>query len=147
MPGQSDILHGHGFSNRSPYGAVGCEGQPRLEDNRNDAGPVEQKIRGEMLLHIVPVDVVYDERERVHEGKDKEGIGNPSVEDLESLVRNACEERDPVRFTRRCTTHHQYGGRVWSLMNTHKTNGIHAKASHPDRVASGGELPYMMSDQ
>lgn len=51
-----------------------------------------------MLLHIVPVDVVYDERERVHEGKDKEGIGNPSVEDLESLVRNACEERDPVRF-------------------------------------------------
>lgn len=65
---------------------MGCKGQPRLEDQRNDTGPVEEKGRGEMFLHVVPVDVIYNERERVHERKDEERIGNPSVEDLESLV-------------------------------------------------------------
>jgi hypothetical protein len=44
-----------------------------------------------MLLHIVPVDMVYNERERVHERQDEEDIGDPSVEDLESLMRNSCD--------------------------------------------------------
>lgn len=29
----------------------------------------------------------------------------------------------------------------------YKTNGIHARASHPDLVANGGEPPYMSVDQ
>jgi hypothetical protein len=39
-----------------------------------------------MVLHVMPLNVVDNEGERVHECQDKEGIGNPSVEDLKSLV-------------------------------------------------------------
>lgn len=34
-----------------------------------------------------------------------------------------------------------------SVGYTHKTNGMQAKAIHPDRVASGGDPPYISSDQ
>lgn len=45
-------------------------------------------------------DVIDDEWEGVHERKDEEGIGYPSVEYLELLMRDAREERDPVRLRR-----------------------------------------------
>ena len=80
-----------------------CKCKPRLEDQCNDAGPVEDKIRSEVVLHVMPPDVVHNEWECVQERKDKEGIGNPSVEDLKSLVRDSRKQCDPVRLTRRCT--------------------------------------------
>lgn len=36
-------LRVHAFSTDSPYGGMGCKGEPRLEDNRHYAGPVEHK--------------------------------------------------------------------------------------------------------
>jgi len=44
-----------------------------------------------MLLHVVPMNMVDNEGECVHECKDEEGVGNPSVEDLESLMRDSRE--------------------------------------------------------
>jgi hypothetical protein len=56
-----------------------------------------------MRLHVMPPNVVHNEWERVQKGQDKEGIGDPSVEYLKSLVRHSCEQCDPVRLTRCCT--------------------------------------------
>jgi hypothetical protein len=42
-----------------------------------------------MALHVMPVNVIDNEGKCVHEGEDKEGVGDPSMEDLESLVRNS----------------------------------------------------------
>lgn len=51
----------------------------------------------------MPVYMINDEGERMNERKNEEGVGDPSVEYLQPLVRNAGEERDPVRLARRCT--------------------------------------------
>lgn len=56
-----------------------------------------------MMLHIMPSYVVHNERKGVQQCEDKEGIGNPSVEDLKFLVRDSCEQCDPIRLTRSCT--------------------------------------------
>lgn len=77
--------------------------EPCLKNQRNDAGPVKYKIGRKMVLHVLKPDVVYDEWECVHESKDKKGIGNPSVEDLEFLVRNSCQQCDPIRLACGCT--------------------------------------------
>ena len=82
---------------------MGREGEPRLENKCDDAGPVEYKIRGEVFLHVMPPNVVHNEWECVQERKDEKGIGYPSVEDLKSLMRNSREQCDPVRLGRGCT--------------------------------------------
>lgn len=56
-----------------------------------------------MILHVMPPNVVHNEWECVQERKDKEGVRDPSVEDLKLLVRNSSEQCDPVRLTRSCT--------------------------------------------
>lgn len=45
-------------------------------------------------------DVIDDKWEGVHERKEEEGIGGPSVEHLELLMGNSREERDPVCLSR-----------------------------------------------
>jgi hypothetical protein len=82
---------------------VRSNGQPGLENERNDAGPVEYEIGSEMGLHVMRPNVEHNEWECMQERKDKEGIGNPSVENLKSLVRNSREQCDPVRLTGGCT--------------------------------------------
>jgi len=42
---------------------MGKKGQPSLKHKRNDSCPVEKQVVGKVLLHIIPMDVVYDERE------------------------------------------------------------------------------------
>jgi hypothetical protein len=79
------------------------KGQPRLEDQCDDAGPVEEEIASELFFHVMPTNVVHDEGECMQERQDKESVGNPSVENLKSLVRNSREKRDPVCLTRGCT--------------------------------------------
>lgn len=82
------------------------KGKPGLENQGNDAGPVEDKIRSEMVLHVMPPNVVHNKWKCMQERKDKEGIGNPSVENLKSFMRNSCEQCDPVRLGRGCTRQH-----------------------------------------
>ena len=41
------------------------ESQPRLGNDCNDTRPVEQQALGKMRLHIMPMNVVYDEGEGV----------------------------------------------------------------------------------
>lgn len=54
------------------------------------------------MLHVLKLDMVYNEWECVHEGKDKKSIRNPSVEDLEFFVRNSRQQCDPIRFACGC---------------------------------------------
>ena len=56
-----------------------------------------------MLLHVMPPNMINNEWECVHERKDEECIGNPSVEDLKSLVGDSCEQCNPIRLSRSCT--------------------------------------------
>jgi len=86
-----------------PDSGMRKKGKPSLEYKRNDSGPVEKQIVGKMLLHIIPVDVVYDERESMQQRKQEEGICNPPVEHLESFVGYACEQGDPICLARRST--------------------------------------------
>lgn len=78
------------------------KGEPCLKDQRNDAGPVKYEIGRKMVLHVMELDMIYDEWECVHESKDKKSIGNPSVEDLESLVRDSRQQCDPIRLACGC---------------------------------------------
>ena len=79
------------------------ERKPSLEDQRDNACPVEEQTRGEMLFHIMPVDVVHNERKRVQEGENEKSVRDPSVEDLKSLMGDASEQSDPVRLACCCT--------------------------------------------
>jgi hypothetical protein len=56
-----------------------------------------------MGLHVMPPNVVHNEWEGVQKREDKKGIGNPSVKDLKSFVRDSREKCNPVRLSRRCT--------------------------------------------
>lgn len=57
-----------------PDGTMGHECKPCLENDSNDTSPVEQQTPCEVSLHIVPMNVVHNEWERVQERKDQEGI-------------------------------------------------------------------------
>jgi hypothetical protein len=67
------------------------EGEPCLEDDRNYTRPIKDQALGEMHLHIMPVNVVYNEGECVQERKDEESVSDPSVEHLEPLMRHSCK--------------------------------------------------------
>lgn len=89
------------FVHYIPNHTVGCKGKPGLENQRNDASPVKYSAAHRHLHdHIMEPDVVDDEWKGMHERKEEEGIGGPSVEHLEPLMRNSREERDPVRLGR-----------------------------------------------
>lgn len=45
----------------SPDDAMRHESKPSLADKCHNSSPVEQQISGEVALHVVPVNVVYDE--------------------------------------------------------------------------------------
>jgi len=132
---------------RSPNDTVRSKGKPCLGNQCNDSGPVEYETRRKMFFHVMPSDMVYNKRESVQQGKYKEGIGDPSVENLKPFVRDPREKSDPVRLTRRCTRLYQYTLNILRSIKTYKTNGIQASAIHPDRVASAGELPYISLGQ
>lgn len=55
-----------------------------------------------MLLHVMLVNMIDYERECMHEAEYKEGVCNPSVEDLKFLMRNPSDQYDPVRLYRCC---------------------------------------------
>lgn len=80
-----------------------CQGKPRLKYQRNDTGPVEYEARGEVLLHVMPPNMVHNKRESVHEREDKEGVRNPPVENLKFLMRNSREQGDPIGLAGGCT--------------------------------------------
>tara|TARA_R110002060_G_scaffold29999_1_gene40484 strand:+ start:497 stop:631 length:135 start_codon:yes stop_codon:yes gene_type:complete len=44
---------------------MGHESQPRLGNDSDNTCPVEQQALGEMRLHVMPMNVVYDEGEGV----------------------------------------------------------------------------------
>lgn len=117
--------------------------EPSLEYKRNNTCPVEEEVICEMLLHVIPMDVVYDERESMQQRKQKEGIGDPSMEYLESFVRYASEQRNPVCLASRCAGNRRQlcPLKRQRTQPTYKMNGIHPKASHPERVPNGGEPP------
>lgn len=81
-----------------PDRAVRHESKPGLRYQCDDTGPVEKKTRSEVHFHVVPVDVVYDEGKSMQKRKDEEGVADPSVKDLETLVRYAGDEGDPICF-------------------------------------------------
>jgi len=81
-----------------PNHAVRSKGKPRLENESDNTGPVENETRFKSGFHIMPTDVVYDERERMEKRKDEEGVRAPAVEHLQPLVRDAGEQCDPVRL-------------------------------------------------
>lgn len=85
-----------------PNHTVGCKGKPGLEDEGHDACPVKDKTHLKLHYHVAKSDVIDNEGKCMHKGKDEKRIGYPSVEDLKLLVRDAREERDPVRLARRC---------------------------------------------
>lgn len=62
------------------------ERKPRLEDQGNDTRPVKDQTRCEVAFHIPHMDMLHNKGERVYEREDKEGIRDPSVEDLQLLV-------------------------------------------------------------
>lgn len=76
------------FYRYSPDYTVRSKGKPGLDKECNDASPIEYKIFCKMLLHIMPPNMKHNEWKCVQEREDKEGIGDPSMEDLKSLVRN-----------------------------------------------------------
>jgi hypothetical protein len=123
------------------------EGKPCLEYQCNDTSPVEQKIRGEVLFHIVKVNMIHDKRKCMKERKDEESIRNPSVEDLQSLVGYASTQRNPVGLGCGSTTNGQHYRNIACIRLTYNTNGIHASAIHPDLVPSGGEPPNFLAGQ
>ena len=89
------------FRYHLPNHTVGCKGKPSLENQRNNASPVKYSaVHRHFHDHIMEPDVKDDEWESVHERKEEEGIGDPSVEQLQLLMRNSREERNPVRLTR-----------------------------------------------
>lgn len=94
---------GHGLY--SPYGRMRHECEPCLTNERNDAGPIEQQTLREVHLHVMPMDVINDERKRVQERKDEESVGDPSMKDLEPFVRYTCEECNPASLACSSTTH------------------------------------------
>ena len=53
--------------------------------------------------HVVESDVVDNERKRMHQSEDEECIRGPSVKDLEFLMRDTRQERDPIRLAGSCT--------------------------------------------
>jgi hypothetical protein len=52
----------------------------------------------------MPVNVIHNKGECMHERKNEESIGDPSVKDLKPLMRNTRKECDPIRLARRCTS-------------------------------------------
>jgi hypothetical protein len=72
------------------------KGEPRLTDDGDYARPIEEQALGEMALHIIPVNMIYNKWECVHQSKNEKGIGNPSVEHLEPLMRHTRKQGNPV---------------------------------------------------
>jgi hypothetical protein len=95
-------LHFLHFDHYLPNQTVRSKGKPRLEHKRNDTSPVKYQAHRDLHLHIMEPDVIDDEWEGVHKRKKEEGIGGPSVEHLEPLMRNSSEERDPIRLGCSC---------------------------------------------
>lgn len=87
----------------SPEYAVRGEREPRLEEQGDDACPVEQVVHLPLHLHVVEADMVDDEGESVQQGEEEECVRTPAVEDLELLVGNTGEEGDPVGLACGCT--------------------------------------------
>lgn len=50
------------------------EREPSLKDQCDDTSPVEQEAGSEVILHVMPVDMVHNEWECVEKRKDKESI-------------------------------------------------------------------------
>jgi len=148
---QSSCWHSQRWSlisqSELPEDTVRSKCKPRLEDESNDASPVEYKAGRKVFFHIMPSNVINNERESVQKRENKKSIRYPSMEDLKLFVRNSSEERDPACFTRRCTVSRKYFGLNNERYTAYKINGIHAKPIHPDLVASAGELPYISSGQ
>ena len=84
----------------APNGAMRHESEPCLKNKSNYARPIEQQAFGKMGLHVIPMNVVYDKWECMKQGEDEKRIGDPSMEDLEPLMRNTGDQGDPVSFTR-----------------------------------------------
>lgn len=104
-----------------PDCAMRGEGEPCLEDERYNAGPVEQGTHHrDFHDHIMEADVVYNEREGMHQSKKEKRIRRPSVKDLNSLVRDPGRKSDPIRLTRCCTESSQFN-------DSQRPSGCHTK--------------------
>lgn len=87
----------------SPERAERCHGEPGLKDQRYYASPVEQRAASRHLFHHVVVpDVIHNERKRMHQCEHEEGVRDPSVKDLQFLMSDPCQQRDPVRLACSC---------------------------------------------
>lgn len=69
-----------------PNYTVRCKGKPSLEDDGDNACPVEEETHLHLHHHIMESYMVDDERECVHQRKNKKGVGYPSVEHLKLLM-------------------------------------------------------------
>ena len=114
-----------------PKHTVRRKREPGLENERDDTSPVEQCVHhGDLHDHIVPSNVVHDERKSVHEGEHKEGVCGPSMEDLYLLMRDSGDEGDPVCLACGRAVMCQYLNRVWALgKRTRRTAYMPAPAS------------------
>lgn len=63
-----------------------CEGEPRLKNQCEYTGPVEQKTRCEVFFHVMPVNVVHDEGKGMEKSEDEEGVRYPAMENLKPLM-------------------------------------------------------------
>lgn len=83
-----------------PDQTMRCESKPRLKYERDNTGPIEQQTHLEVHDHVMEMDVIDNERKGMHQGKQEERICGPSMEHLDSFVRNTGRKRDPVRLAR-----------------------------------------------
>lgn len=79
---------------------MGRKGKPSLQNDGYDAGPVKYQAHFKLHDHIVKPDVKDNKGKRMHKREEEKGVGYPSVEHLELLVRDTREECDPVRLSR-----------------------------------------------
>lgn len=75
-----------------------CKSKPGLEDEGDNACPVEEEAHLHFHHHVMKSYMVDDKRKGVHQCKNEKGIGDPSVKHLELLMRNTGKKCDPARL-------------------------------------------------
>jgi hypothetical protein len=91
---------------RLPNWTPGCKRKPRLEDQRNNTGPIfEDVAHSELENHVTVSNMPNNKWKCVHQRQDEESVCDPPVKDLELLMCNSGHQCDPIRFSCGRTTH------------------------------------------
>jgi hypothetical protein len=87
------MLHLDCSPNRTPR----CKGEPRLEYQSDNAGPVFENIAdSDVVNHIMICNVPNNEWKCVHQREDEKSVCDPPMKDLELLMWNPRHQCDPI---------------------------------------------------